>query len=35
LALHLRIELGQDPPDEVVDKANEVLREVLEDLELE
>jgi hypothetical protein len=34
LTFRLRIELGEDPPDEVVEKANAVLREVSEDLAL-
>lgn len=35
LTFRLRIELGEDPPEEVVEKANEVLIKVSEDLELE
>jgi hypothetical protein len=35
LTFRLRIMLGEDPPDEVVAKANEVLRVISEDLVLE
>jgi hypothetical protein len=34
LTLRLRVELGENPPDEVVEKANKVLGEVSEDLTL-
>jgi hypothetical protein len=35
LTFRLRIELGEDPPDEMIDAVNEVLGDVLEDLKLE
>jgi hypothetical protein len=35
LAFRIRVELGGNPPDEVVDAANEVLGEVSDDLALE
>ena len=34
LAFRLRVELGENPPDEVVDAANAVLETVSEDLKL-
>ena len=35
LEISVKIELSGDPPDEVVDKANEVLDEVSEELTLQ